>query len=85
MISLDGVRAKVEQGVQEIIVPLLISKGIQTHKKHWRQCDCTWCSKKRQVTAGIAGVIEPCRDVRQWARRQLIVKAREELRFEETR
>jgi hypothetical protein len=72
MSALDELRARIEQGVREQLLPVVFEASVALHKrsKHiWKTCDCQWCSLKRQHTvaighAGLTGMLK--NDPRSW-------------------
>lgn len=48
--SVQSLRAAIAERAREIRVPALVAAGIIAHKRHWRDCPCSWCDKKREAT-----------------------------------
>lgn len=53
MSRLLDLRAEIEKQVGDRMVPLLLEKGVEAHKKHWRHCDCSWCRLKQEATVRV--------------------------------
>lgn len=54
--SVETLRSAIQTRARELRVPALMAAGIVAHKRHWRECDCTWCAKKREATSKIANL-----------------------------
>ena len=53
--SVAVIRARVEAGVAERIIPVLFDRAKARHaKREWRTCSCDWCAMKRRQTAHCA-------------------------------
>lgn len=59
------------------MVPLLLEKGIEAHKKHWRDCSCSWCQLKQEATARIGCAAHVPHHERPYYRRTLLARYRE--------
>lgn len=49
--SLDRLLQRVEEGVQQRLLPDLFDRAKLVHKRNWRDCPCDWCEAKRRATA----------------------------------
>lgn len=86
--SVESLRAAIQERAQDLLPPLLVAAGIQVHKKDWRNCPCSWCEKKREATVVIGShvprtwrgqYVEDIRDVWREEKRQQYRKAMREL------
>ena len=57
--SVETLRAAILNRAQELRIAVLVSVGVTHHKKGWRNCPCSWCSKKREATFVIGRCVPP--------------------------
>lgn len=51
--TVDTLRAAINERAQDLRAAALLSVGVSHHKKGWRDCPCSWCKKKREATVVI--------------------------------
>lgn len=51
--SVETLRAAIQERAHQLRGERLLAVGLTAHKRHWRDCPCSWCSKKREATVVI--------------------------------
>lgn len=51
--SVETLRAAIAERARELLPEALVRSGVNLHKTGWKDCDCSWCTKKREATAVI--------------------------------
>lgn len=48
--SVETLRQAIAERTKQLLASRLEAVGLVYHKKHWRDCPCSWCETKREAT-----------------------------------